>query len=851
LFSSDELASGLQADEEKESGADGTVGEDSESDTEQCNEGDEERDEGPPPGSLSARLSVVAADAEVAVSGALEAMTRSSFVTSSDQRSFVFGEGEVGIVLANEANPVNRLMVLTLTIAGLALRQGVKEGDCLTHINKIPLRKLPMRESDHELTFQEFILGLLESGNSQKPVSVSFYRQPPPEELTEDFIVNPALVGASVGGRRRTMSRAFMQQQQQLVAVQRRLEQRRRLEEIDEHQGSESDSSDSAEEGADKDASAVDLSGNEATAGSDDEDAPEDEMWEESNRCWACEMEFDMFNRRHHCRKCHRSFCDQHSRRSVCIPSASDFSARRLSSFAVSEPMRVCDSCYHEIRATTRNSLEAHEVNHPVRRRDSSKPASGRHSTSPNAPADTNAGGTTGGVKQCNLDGSSVAGNPGGNGDGDADDYASSFVQALGRLSMVGSSPGASGGFFSRNVGGEEREGEEREARRGSDPGAGDGEGRGQQSGDGDGDADGDLVGKEQQRPSMWGAMSTLSTTPAWSAWQWGAEEEDMEGVEESEGVRDERARRRKWLRLQRLKRRHNNGESGCIDEGGVVSKDGGGGGGAGESGGDGDGAAVEEKQEGANADSERAFSSRGRGEGAETDTEAGTGNGGEGGGGGAGEGEEEGDSLATAERDRQEQEKWLAMIVKGWERLHRARRWQSTVLAFEAWRRFCHADVVQKKGADELRDTQNKLNRICIRGLVRSLNDHHVRTLRQAWASWAVDFVAQSREAETPKPPLASILHVTIKRLESLPEENLSMESSLLSFVGQKSMYISVLNRQTTERWRTSPVSPTEQSACTWSPDTDDCEMSFDVNLFQVAIYYLYRLIVVYLFTR
>ena len=165
-------------------GADG-VGSDGEGKDERGRR--DERDEGPSPGSLSARLSVAAAGAEAVVSETLEAMTRSSFVTSSDQRTFVFGEGEVGIVLVDEENRVDRLEVKTLAQTGLGLRQGIQVGDFITHVNHVPLRKLSGDPSPDK-PFHKFVLQLIARNNSQRTVSVSVHRKPPPEDQTKEYI---------------------------------------------------------------------------------------------------------------------------------------------------------------------------------------------------------------------------------------------------------------------------------------------------------------------------------------------------------------------------------------------------------------------------------------------------------------------------------------------------------------------------------------------------------------------------------------------------------------------------------------------------------------------------------------
>ncbi|EGZ19735.1 hypothetical protein PHYSODRAFT_359801 [Phytophthora sojae] len=57
--------------------------------------------------------------------------------------------------------------------------------------------------------------------------------------------------------------------------------------------------------------------------------------WKQSRMCHVCACGFTLVKRRHHCRNCGQSVCNQHSTNRVSLPK-----------FALSEPQRVCDQCF-------------------------------------------------------------------------------------------------------------------------------------------------------------------------------------------------------------------------------------------------------------------------------------------------------------------------------------------------------------------------------------------------------------------------------------------------------------------------------------------------------------------------
>ena len=67
--------------------------------------------------------------------------------------------------------------------------------------------------------------------------------------------------------------------------------------------------------------------------------------FESAARCRACNLSFGLFSRRHHCRHCGMSFCDQHSRWQTAIPY-----------YGLPDPVRCCEPCVKIIRITTRRN---------------------------------------------------------------------------------------------------------------------------------------------------------------------------------------------------------------------------------------------------------------------------------------------------------------------------------------------------------------------------------------------------------------------------------------------------------------------------------------------------------------
>jgi len=58
------------------------------------------------------------------------------------------------------------------------------------------------------------------------------------------------------------------------------------------------------------------------------------QAFDESEICFKCQVKFSSFNRRHHCRRCHHSFCNKHS--DFKVPVSEEDGAERV---------RVCERC--------------------------------------------------------------------------------------------------------------------------------------------------------------------------------------------------------------------------------------------------------------------------------------------------------------------------------------------------------------------------------------------------------------------------------------------------------------------------------------------------------------------------
>jgi len=63
--------------------------------------------------------------------------------------------------------------------------------------------------------------------------------------------------------------------------------------------------------------------------------------FKQSTKCQACTSPFNFINRKHHCRNCGNTFCGKCSAKSTPIPT-----------YGFVEPVRVCDKCYDDLRAT-------------------------------------------------------------------------------------------------------------------------------------------------------------------------------------------------------------------------------------------------------------------------------------------------------------------------------------------------------------------------------------------------------------------------------------------------------------------------------------------------------------------
>ena len=70
--------------------------------------------------------------------------------------------------------------------------------------------------------------------------------------------------------------------------------------------------------------------------------------FEEGDMCRRCHVRFSTFTRRHHCRRCKKSFCKNHSSRTASLRSLLEEIGEEGKTGMPS--VRVCDSCFNTIR---------------------------------------------------------------------------------------------------------------------------------------------------------------------------------------------------------------------------------------------------------------------------------------------------------------------------------------------------------------------------------------------------------------------------------------------------------------------------------------------------------------------
>ncbi|KNA13690.1 hypothetical protein SOVF_114420 isoform B [Spinacia oleracea] len=73
---------------------------------------------------------------------------------------------------------------------------------------------------------------------------------------------------------------------------------------------------------------------------------PEPPPFQEANRCDVCKCSFNAFRRRHHCRCCGRTLCNEHSSDQMPLPQ-----------FGIHNDVRVCSDCFNCLSKSTVNSL--------------------------------------------------------------------------------------------------------------------------------------------------------------------------------------------------------------------------------------------------------------------------------------------------------------------------------------------------------------------------------------------------------------------------------------------------------------------------------------------------------------
>lgn len=62
-------------------------------------------------------------------------------------------------------------------------------------------------------------------------------------------------------------------------------------------------------------------------------------VFQEAARCAVCASPFSTFKRRHHCRRCGKSLCNDHSSNQIALPQ-----------LGIKSAVRVCDDCFHASR---------------------------------------------------------------------------------------------------------------------------------------------------------------------------------------------------------------------------------------------------------------------------------------------------------------------------------------------------------------------------------------------------------------------------------------------------------------------------------------------------------------------